>query len=82
MDYAKATLIISVTLILVVGFNFAIYAAVKRRKMEGGEIDLIRRATRRARNPWQEEDNNLETLANQVAALQENRSTQDPAADE
>jgi hypothetical protein len=82
MDYNKATLIICVTLFLVIGFNAAIYAAVKRRKNEVGQIELIRRATMRARNPWQAEDSNLETLAKQVAALQQSAQPQDSAEDE
>jgi len=81
MDSEKASLVICITIFCVVAFNAAIYAAVKRRKDSGGEIEIFRRAISRVRHPWQEEAANLETLARRVAELQK-KSTNEENSDE
>jgi hypothetical protein len=70
MDPQKALLVISITLVIVILLNVAIYVSIKRRNNRGGEIELFRRAFRRAKNPWGEEKANLEALSKQVAELQ------------
>lgn len=70
MDSQKAFLVIAATLIVVVLINLALYALVKRRKPNTGEVDLIRRAMKQARDPWKDEDAKLASLARQVSELQ------------
>ena len=76
MDVGKATLVISSIFILVVIFNAAIYVAVKRRKTTG-QIELLRKATQGARNPWGDETAKLEELSRRVAALRGDDETEE-----
>jgi nucleoid DNA-binding protein len=72
MDPDKAFLVICITLIVVVGINAAIYATVTRRKQNTvGQFELMRRATKRGRNPWGDENAKLEELSKTVASLKE-----------
>jgi hypothetical protein len=68
IDLGRAALVVGVTLIVVVLINVIIYysAAGKRSSQQ---IDLLRQAARRARNPWEPEDKALEELSRRVAAL-------------
>jgi hypothetical protein len=43
---------------------------VIRRKDRVGEVDLIRRAMKRARDPWKNEKADLQALSKRVAELQ------------
>jgi hypothetical protein len=70
MDLQKALLVIGITLAIVIVFNLAIYAAVKRRGGQVGEIELFGRVLKKARDPWRDEKANLEVLSKQVANLQ------------
>jgi hypothetical protein len=70
MDYGKVPLVICITIFLVVGINAAIYVAISR-KNSVGQIELIQRATRRARNPWEGEDSDLAELSRRVAELKQ-----------
>lgn len=65
MDTSKAWMVICITVFLVVGVNAWIYAAVSRRGSIG-QIELLRRATQRAKDPWQGEDNDLAELSRLV----------------
>ncbi|MBU1660000.1 MAG: hypothetical protein KKD28_00830 [Chloroflexi bacterium] len=76
MDVEKATLVISITLLLVVIFNAAIFVAVKRRKTTG-QIKLLQRAAKRARDPWGDENAKLEELSRRVAELRGDEETED-----
>jgi hypothetical protein len=77
MNTDNAFLVICITLIIVVGINAAIYAAVTRRRQNTvGQVELIRRATQHARNPWVEDDAKLEELSKTVATLKENQSAE------
>lgn len=70
MDSQKAFIVIGITLVIVILLNLAIYAAVIRRKDRVGEVDLIRRAMKRARDPWKNEKADLQALSKRVAELQ------------
>jgi hypothetical protein len=74
MDFEKAFLVISVTLIIVILLNLGLYTLVKRRKNTVGEVELFRRAMNKARNPWEDEQAKLESLAKQVAELKKESS--------
>ena len=76
MDTGKAFLIIGLTLILVIGFNVVIYLAATRRGRNSlGEFDLMRKVSKRARDPWMEDNAKLEELAKTLASL---KSEQNP----
>ena len=66
MDLSKAGLVICMTLVIVIGINIFIYVAATRRNT-AGEIEMMRTAFKRARNPWQTEDNALAELSKLVA---------------
>ncbi len=68
MDTGRAILVICLTLIVVVGINAAIYVMVKGKNTVG-QIELLRRAAQRARDPWQSEDASLRELSQRVANL-------------
>jgi hypothetical protein len=72
MDMDRAFLIICLTVGAVVLFNVMIYLSL-RRGNEVTTIDLLRKASRRARNPWQDEDDALQELSELVAGLRTNR---------
>lgn len=58
---------------LVVGLNILLFASFKRGSLIRGlfgDIDMYRRAGSRARNPWQDEDDNLQELSTLVKKLQ------------
>ncbi len=79
MDVTKAALVVSLTLAAVVLINLAIYYSITRRGNRGdstaGQIELLRKAAHRARNPWGEEDRDLEELARLAERLRENQKT-------
>ena len=68
MDYSQVVMVVCLTLVLVVGVNAALYVLF-RRGNEAGQIELFRRAARRAREPWKEEDEALQELSRRVAGL-------------
>ena len=78
MDTQKAALVISITLVIVVLLNLGLYTLVKRRKNTVGEVVLFRRVMKKARNPWEDEQSKLESLAKQVAELK-SKSPQEPS---
>jgi uncharacterized protein YlxW (UPF0749 family) len=80
IESQKAFLVIGATLLIVVLINLALYTLVKRRKPNTGEVDLIRRAMKQARDPWKDEQTKLDSLSRQVAELQ-NQSNREDAAD-
>lgn len=68
MDTDRAFLIICLTVGAVILFNVMIYLSL-RRGNEITTIDLMRRAARRARNPWKDEDDALQELSDLVSGL-------------
>ena len=65
MDYSKAILIVSITLVVVIILNAAIYVGT-RRKRPNNTIEMFRTAAKRARNPWEDEDTALSELSDLV----------------
>ena len=80
VDPGKVLLVIGLTLLIVIGVNVLIYFSVTR-KGTIGQIELMQRAARQARNPWEREDNSLTELSKLVADLQ-NKSDEKQDADE
>ncbi len=68
MDPSRVFLVVCITLFIVVGINAAIYVSVTR-KNSIGQIELMRRAANRARDPWKPEDDNLKELSRLVSEL-------------
>jgi hypothetical protein len=68
MDTDRAFLVICLTVGAVVLFYVMIYLSLRRRN-EITTIDLMRRAARRARNPWKDEDDALQELSDLVSGL-------------
>lgn len=72
MDMTRAGLVVALTLIIVVAVNVVIYYMVahdRSNKGTAGQIELFRRAARRVRDPWQDEDNALKELSQRVEEL-------------
>lgn len=72
MDIEKAGLVICLTVFIVVGINAALLASL-RRGNEASQVDLLRRAAGRARQPWAKEDEALQELSRRVAGLNSRR---------
>jgi hypothetical protein len=75
MDSTKIILVVCITLAAVAILNAAIFAAL-RRGNESGQIELLQRAVRRTRQPWQSEDDALNELSKRVEELK-NRGAHD-----
>ena len=76
MDTEKALIVTFITLFLVIVFNAAIYVSVIRKKKTISQVELLKRASKAARKPWQKEDDALKELSDQVQKLAEDRTTQ------
>lgn len=68
MDIDRATLVVCLTVAAVIAFNVMIYLSL-RRGNEVTTVDLMRKAAQRARNPWKDEDDDLQELSNLVSDL-------------
>jgi hypothetical protein len=68
MNQENVTLVIVLAAVIVIGVNGMLYLAL-RRGNEANLIDLARKSFRRARNPWQDEEDELKELADLVAGL-------------
>ncbi len=66
----KIFLVIVLTVLIVIGVNALLYVGL-RRGDDAGLIELSRKAFKRARNPWQDEDDALQELSNLVAKHKE-----------
>jgi len=62
IDAGRAFLVIVLTMVGVVVINLAIYFMVKN-KDNVGQIELLRKATHQAKNPWEIEDKALQDLS-------------------
>jgi hypothetical protein len=74
----KVTLVIGLTLLIVIGANVLLYFSFRDRSLPH-QIELFRRAAQRARNPWQDEDDDLGELSNLVAKLKNKDQFKDEA---
>ena len=70
MDPNRAFLIVCLTVSAVIFFNVMIYLSLRRRN-ETTTIDLMRKAARRARDPWKDEADALQELSNLVSGLKD-----------
>lgn len=70
MEPSKVFWVVCITLFLVVGINAAIFVWVSGKNTVG-QIELLRRAAHRARQPWKSEEEALKELSQAVAHLKE-----------
>jgi hypothetical protein len=70
MDPNRIILVVCVTLFIVVGINAAIYVSLTRKNTVG-QIELLRRAAHRARDPWGPENTDLQELSRLVSELKD-----------
>ena len=68
MDPNRVFLVVCLTIVGVIAFNVMIYLSL-RRGNEVNTVDMFRKAAKRARNPWKDEDVALKELSNLVAGL-------------
>ncbi len=68
MDLDRATLVVCLTVAAIVAFNVMIYLSL-RRGNEVTTVDLMRKAARRVRSPWKDEDDALQELSDLVSGL-------------
>jgi hypothetical protein len=68
MDPNRVFLVVCLTIGGVIAFNVMIYLSL-RRGNEVNTVDMFRKAAKRARNPWKDEDVALKELSNLVAGL-------------
>jgi hypothetical protein len=68
MDPDRVFLVICLTIVAVIAFNVMIYLSL-RRGDEVNTVNMLRKAARRARNPWKDEDDALKELSNLVEKL-------------
>lgn len=67
MDTQKAFLVISITLIIVVLINLAIYSMSKRGESDTArQVKMFSNALTKARDPWAEDDAKLSELSRLV----------------
>jgi hypothetical protein len=76
MDVSKALIVIGIILIVVIGFNVVIYFSA-RGKHSINEIDILQKATKKIRHPWDDEETMLSELSQRVKKLQANTSDQE-----
>ena len=74
MDFSKAFIIVGIALVVVILFNVGIYFGYARKNSRNEFNDMIN-VMKNARNPWSEEDANLQELSRRVGSLADN----DPA---
>ena len=71
MEFERAALVIILTLLIVGLFNLSLYLAFRRDQASGGMVEMFRRASQRAKDPWKDEDNDLDELSRRVKALRQ-----------
>ncbi len=81
MEIDRAFLVVCLTVAGVIAFNVMIYLSL-RRGQEVTTIDLMRKAAKRARNPWKDEDDALKELANLVSDIQSDKQEPESADDQ
>jgi uncharacterized protein HemX len=70
MDVSRVLLVIALVVVIVVGVHAALYALLRRGGLTR-EIKLLQKAGKRARQPWKEENAQLEQLAELTDALKD-----------
>jgi hypothetical protein len=77
IDTGRALLVVVLTLLGVILINVAIYYSIKG-KGTIGQINLMQKAARQARNPWEVEDKALSELSELVKKLKQDSGSGAP----
>jgi len=75
MDLTKAGLIVALVVLVVILLNIGMYLAFSRKDGQPGTIELLMKAGKRVKNPWEDEDNALEELSEIVKELKAQEHT-------
>jgi hypothetical protein len=70
MDPGQYIFLFCLVAFIVIGINAFLYVSLKQ-KSTVNQVDLLRKAAERARDPWGEENANLAELSNRIAELRE-----------
>lgn len=70
MDPGQYIFLFCLVAFIVIGINAFLYVTLKQRNTVN-QVDLLRKAADRARDPWGEENANLAELSNRIADLRE-----------
>lgn len=81
MDVDRAIIIAGATILVVILFNVMLYLSL-RRGDEITTIDMVRKAARRARQPWKDEDDALQELSKLVNKLKDDSNNIDKPQEE
>jgi len=80
INTGRALLVVVLTLVGVILINVAIYYSIKG-KGTIGQINLMQKAARQARNPWEVEDKALAELSELVKKLKKEPGQESPAGE-
>jgi hypothetical protein len=81
MDVDRAIIVAGATILVVILFNVMLYLSL-RRGDEVTTIDMVRKAARRARQPWKDEDDALQELSKLVNNLKDDSNNLDKPQEE
>jgi len=70
MDPGQYIFLFCLVAFIVIGINAFLYVTLKQKNTVN-QVDLLRKAAERARDPWGEENANLAELSNRIAELRE-----------
>lgn len=73
---ANVLIVVCLVIFLVVGVNASLFARL-RGKNSTGQIQLLQRAARSARNPWGKRDAQLKELSRLVSELENEENSED-----
>jgi hypothetical protein len=80
IDSNRVTIVLCLAVVAIVFVNLMIFSLLRRGPGNSvSQIEIMRRAAKRARQPWQEEDDNLAELSRQVAALKQPPNKEQPS---
>jgi hypothetical protein len=69
MNLERAALIVIITLFVVILFNVGLYLAFRNEGSSGNLVEMLQRASKRAKDPWKDEDEALAELSRRVKEL-------------
>ncbi|MBW8012419.1 MAG: hypothetical protein FVQ83_14485 [Chloroflexi bacterium] len=73
---ADVLIVVCLLIFIVVGVNATLFTML-RRKNTTGQIELLQRAARAARNPWKQGDEQIKELSRLVSELDNNETDED-----
>ena len=77
----KVLVVVGLTFMIIIAFNVVLYFSAIG-KSTTGQVNLLRRAAGRVKNPWQAEDDDLKKLSQMVAELKVDREMEQKSGDQ